>query len=51
MSKKIHQITGNTFVADAGDGKVFMLSNHIGGGLDSVFLDIEGRSWENSWNC
>lgn len=50
MSNKIHQITDHSFVADAGDGKVFMLSNHIGGGLDSVFLDIEGRSWENSWH-
>lgn len=50
MSKNIHKISRNSFVADAGDGKVFMLSNHVGGGLDSVFLDVEGHNWETMYH-
>lgn len=48
MSKKVTKISDHSFIADAGDGKVFALSNYVGGGLDSVFLDAD-RFWEDSY--
>ena len=50
MSKKVTKISDHSFIADAGDGKVFALSNHIGGGLDSVFLDIENHTWDTGYH-
>src|SRR5699024_12346010 len=45
---KIERISKHSYALHMADGRVYTLSNHVGGDLDSMLWRIPMRNWERS---